>query len=143
MKDSSSQYGMWADWVLRVALAVVFINAGTMKLFTMGVGNFATAMNLPEPIAWLVALGELGAGLGIVVAGLMKNDMGEKLTRASGGIIALIMAGAIILVKSKGFDGGFQQGIAGMYPDIALFAIGLHYLLGCGCCGGMCETKKK
>lgn len=127
---------------MRVALAVVFLTASYSKLAIMGVENFASAMNLPVFIAWLVALGELGASIGIIIGGfLKKQDPKGWLTRLSGGVIALIMIGAIVLVKSKGFDEGLVAGISGMYVDLALLALGLNFALmgntGADC--GMCK----
>lgn len=95
----------------------------------MTVPAFSAAFNLPEPIGWLVALGELGAGIGILVGGFIsKQDPKSYLTRASGAIIALIMLGAIFIAKWGGFADGFAAGIKGMHPDLALFALGFYFL---------------
>lgn len=127
---------------MRLVLALVFLTASYGKL-TGGIEMFPTAFNLPVWMGWLVALGELGAGIGIIVgAFLEKQDPKGMLTRLSGGIIALIMLGAIILVKSKGFEAGFLPGIGGMYPDIALLALGLNFAL-MGNTGAVCEMCKK
>lgn len=128
---------------MRLALAIVFIVAGYAKLTVMGVDNFAEMMQLPGFIAWLVVLGELGAGLGILAGALIaKQDEKGMLTRLSGGIIALIMVGAIVLVKMKGFDDGFVAGISGMQADIALLALGLNFAF-MGNTGGDCGMCSK
>lgn len=128
---------------MRLVLAVIFLNASYMKLFMMGVDGFAEAMGLPVIVAWLVALGELGAGIGIIAGKLIASqDSKGMLTRLSGGVIALIMLGAIILVKSKGFEAGLNAGIAGMYADLALLAMGLNFAL-MGNVGGHCGLCEK
>lgn len=128
---------------MRLALALVFLVAGYSKIAVMGVNNFAGIMNLPVFIAWLVALGEVGAGLGIIVGALVaKQDPKGMLTRLSGGILALIMVGAIVLVKSKGFEEGFLAGISGMQADLALLALGLNFAF-MGNTGSDCEMCKK
>lgn len=129
---------------MRLVLAVVFLNAGYMKIFVMTVPGFAETMGLPEIVGWLVALGEIGAGIGIIAGKLIASqDAKGMLTRLSGGVIALIMLGAIIIVKSKGFAEGLNAGIAGMYVDMALFALGMNFALmgnvGGHC--GLCEDK--
>ncbi|MCA9373811.1 DoxX family protein [Candidatus Peregrinibacteria bacterium] len=145
MKDSQGgcKCAQASSWIMRLVLALVFLNASYMKIFIFTVPGFAQSMGLPEIVAWLIALGELGAGIGIIVGKLIASqDAKGMLTRLSGGIIALIMLGAIILVKSKGFGDGFPQGIAGMYADLALFALGMNFAL-MGNVGGHCGLCEK
>ena len=54
----------------------------------------------PEIVTSLVALGEVGAGAGIIIGGLMKNNIGNVVTRLSGGAVAVIMIGAILIAHS-------------------------------------------
>ena len=127
MKDSQGgcKCAQLSSWIMRLVLAVVFLNASYMKLFMMGIGGpegFAAAMGLPEIVAWLVALGELGAGIGIIVGKLIASqDSKGMLTR---------------------FDAGFNAGIAGMYPDLALLALGLNFAF-MGNVGGHCGLCEK
>lgn len=127
---------MVATWIMRIVMALIFIMAGYGKIAVMGVENFAGAFNLPVFIAWLVALGEVGGGLGLLVGPFVGNmDPKGMLTRASGGVLALIMVGAIVLAKLDGFNEGFMAGISGMQVDLALFAMGMYFLLVGNCCG--------
>lgn len=113
---------------MRIVLALIFLTAAYGK-FVGGVAGFAEMFGLPEFIAWLVALGELGAGLGILIGPFVsKQDPKSWLTRTSGAVICLVMLGAIFIVKWKGFEAGFLAGIGGMQPDLALFALGFYYL---------------
>ena len=54
----------------------------------------------PEIVTSLVALGEVGAGAGIIIGGLMKNNIGNVVTRLSGGAVGVIMIGAILIAHS-------------------------------------------
>lgn len=131
-----------SDWVMRIVLALVFLTAGYGKL-TMGVDGFAAAMNLPVFLGWLVVLGEIGAGLGIIIGGLIcKIDPKSWLTRASGAIFCIVMLGAIFLVKWGVFEGGFLAGIDGINVDLALFALGFHYLTSGNACAECTICKK-
>lgn len=128
MKDSWN-CALYSNWVMRIVLALVFITAGYGKLAVHGVAGFAATFNLPEVIAWLVALGELGAGVGIIIGGLIsKMDPKSFLTRASGAVIVVIMLGAIFIAKWANFSDGFLAGVGSMYADLALLALGFHYL---------------
>lgn len=90
-----------SHWLLRIPLAVVFIQQGLDKIPVDA--ETAEAMELPYLVWWFVAWGELGAGLGLLVGGalILKvwNDfikaMGDLLTRFSGITICSIMTGVI------------------------------------------------
>ena len=58
------------------------------------------SFDLPYIVWWFAAYGELGAGIGLIVAGLMANwsklrDYGDVLTRFCGITICSIMTGVI------------------------------------------------
>lgn len=145
MKDKCCSCVSISDWVMRIVLALVFLTASYGKLALMGVENFAAGSGLPVFVGWLVALGELGGGIGILVGGLVaKQDPKSWVTRASGGVLALVMLGAIFLVKWSGFEAGFLAGLQAMYVDLALFALALHYFLSGNACYEctICKTKK-
>ena len=81
-----------AHWLLRIGLASVFLFHGVGKL--VDVAGFADMMGLSLPVAWLVPLAEVGAGLGIIVGAFGR----DWLTRLSAAVIVPVMAGAIALV---------------------------------------------
>lgn len=86
---------------IRLALALVFITHGFVKLQDMGstVGFFAS-LGLPAFLAWLVALLEFVGGIMILI-GLGTGVVGI--------LLSLVMVGAIYLVK---FQAGFLAGYA-------------------------------
>ena len=59
-----------ADWLLRIPLAIVFLQQGLSKL-PMSVDD-AQAYNLPMLVWVFVIVGEIGAGLGLIAGGLMQ-----------------------------------------------------------------------
>jgi putative oxidoreductase len=91
--------------VLRVAVALVFIAHGCLKLFVMGhdgVAGFFGTLGIPLPgvTAWAVALLEFGGGLALAL-GLF--------TRVLGALFVAEMLGAIgYAVFPKGFVGGYE-----------------------------------
>lgn len=131
MKKNTTQKSLqcWADWIMRIAMAFIFIPAGYDKLFIVTPEKFAAALNMPVILAWCATLGELGAGIGIIAGGLMKNKTGDLITRLSGGMIAFIMVVAFFMVKIKGYDTDFFKGLQGSGDVIALFAMGMYYTL--------------
>ena len=59
--------GFNRDWLLRIALAAVFLFHGIGKFIgDEGVGGFAQMMGLPLFVAYLVAFAEVAGGLAII-----------------------------------------------------------------------------
>ena len=86
-----------AHWLLRVALASVFLFHGTDKFMGGGIAGFAQAMDLPVAIALLVAVGELGAGVFILLGGVIAGLLGAVITRLGAFGIIVILLGAIFM----------------------------------------------
>lgn len=85
-----------SHWLLRIPLAIVFIQQGIDKI-PVDVET-AEAMELPYLVWWFVAYGELGAGLGLLIGGVLikyLKEIGDLLTRFSGITICSIMTGVI------------------------------------------------
>ena len=93
-----------SPWLLRLGLGTSFILHGIGK-FPLPPERMVTwfesmgYMN-PEIITSLVALGEVGAGAGIIFGGLMRGNAGNLITRLSGGAVVVIMIGAILIAHS-------------------------------------------
>ncbi len=81
-----------AHWVLRVALASVFIYHGVGKL--AGVEQFAQMMNLSYTVALLVGLAEFGGGVLVLVGGVTRNWV----TRLGASFFIPVLIGAIAMV---------------------------------------------
>ena len=59
-----------SHWLLRIPLAVVFIQQGLSKFPVTA--DDAASFELPYLVWWFVAYGELGAGIGLLVAALIS-----------------------------------------------------------------------
>lgn len=98
-----------SHWLLRIPLAVVFIQQGLDKLPVDP--DTAEAYELPYLVWWFVVWGELGAGIGLLVGGLLLikllneyvRDLGDLLTRFSGFTIGCIMTGVIWMAQPTSF----------------------------------------
>ena len=84
------------DWLLRIPLAIVFLQQGLSKL-PISVDD-AASFELPMLVWVFVVLGEIGAGLGLIVGGLIQklwNKIADMVTRFSGFVVGSIMTGVI------------------------------------------------
>ena len=95
-----------SHWLLRVPLAIVFIQQGLSK-FPVSVED-AESFNLPYLVWWVVSYGELGAGIGLLVGGIIAlqkyfNELGDMLTRFCGITICSIMTGVIWVGEPESF----------------------------------------
>lgn len=97
-----------SHWLLRIPLAIVFLQQGLAK-WPFSVED-AESMGLPA-IVWLfVVLGEIGAGVGLIVGGLGPNfknllrELGDMVTRFSGIVVCSIMTGVIWMSEPESFS---------------------------------------
>ena len=95
-----------SNWLLRIPFAIVFIQQGLDKL-PVDVET-AESFGLTYLVWWVVAYGELGAGIGLLVGGLLASweklyEYGDIITRFSGITIASIMTGVIWVGEPESF----------------------------------------
>ena len=95
-----------SHWLLRIPLAIVFIQQGLSK-FPVTIED-AESFNLPYLVWWVVSYGELGAGLGLIVGGIIAlqkywRELGDLLTRFCGITICSIMTGVIWVGQPESF----------------------------------------
>ena len=92
-----------SHWLLRIPLIIVFIQQGLSKMPVTQ--EIADAFGLPYIVWWFVAYGELGAGLGLLVGGLIMFTrwvwIGDLITRFSGFVIGCIVTGVIWIAKPE------------------------------------------
>ncbi|OUX06161.1 MAG: hypothetical protein CBE00_08440 [Planctomycetaceae bacterium TMED240] len=95
-----------SHWLLRIPVSIVFIQQGLSKLpFSI---EDAEAFGLPSLVWWFVILGELGAGIGLLVGGVIGlqkywNELGDLLSRFCGITICSIMTGVIWVGQPESF----------------------------------------
>ena len=116
-------------WLLRLGLGTSFILHGIGK-FPLPPEKMVTWFESmgymqPEIVTSLVALGEVGAGVGIILGGLINNHVGNLITRLSGGAVGVIMLGAIFIAHS---DWLITKKLF-MSEQIFLFLIGLYFAI--------------
>ena len=116
-------------WLLRLGLGTSFILHGIGK-FPLPPEKMVTWFEsmgymYPEIVTSLVALGEVGAGAGIILGGLLNNHVGNLITRLSGGAVGVMMLGAIFIAHS---DWLITKKLF-MSEQIFLFLIGLYFAI--------------
>ena len=92
------------DWLLRIPLAIVFLQQGLSKL-PIAVED-AQVFELPMLVWVFVVLGELGAGIGLIVGGLIQRlwtTIADMVTRFSGFVIGCIATGVIWVGQPDNF----------------------------------------
>ncbi len=101
-------------WGLRLSLAATFIYHGAGKFPIEG-----PMMGMPVAVVWLLALGEVAAGISLI-AGAFGKDI---LTRLGGLLVVVVMIGAIALVHAKN---GFSVMDGGMEFQLLILVSGLY-----------------
>ena len=94
-----------SHWLLRIPLAIVFLQQGVSKLpFSI---EDAEAFDLPGLVWWFVIYGEIGAGVGLLVGGAViwqkLKEINDIITRFSGITICSIMTGVIWVGQPDSF----------------------------------------
>ena len=118
-----------APWLLRLSLGLSFFLHGYGKFplppQKMVVWFESKGIIWPELITSLVALGEVIAGIGIVLGGLLFNQLGNLITRLSGGAVVVIMIGAFAIAHPDWF---ITKDLF-MSEQIFLFILGLYFAI--------------
>ncbi len=96
-----------SHWLFRIPLCIVFIQQGLSKFPVKK--EDAESYDLPYLVWWFVAYGELGAGFGLILGGLIifKSNsfewLGDLITRFSGFTIGCITTGVIWISRPETF----------------------------------------
>jgi len=125
--DALAKLSRHAHWLLRFALASVFLYMGIDKFMGGGIGEFAEIMALPYPMAVLVPLAEIGAGV-LIIAGAV---LGTLITRL-GALAALpVLLGAIFMVHwgQWHFMATPTHPLGGMMFQVTLVMLALYMLI--------------
>ena len=125
-----------ADWLLRLGLGIAFFLHGYGKLpISEGFVGWLGSKGVPmaEVTAYLVAWGEILAGLGIIVGAILAKPMtqlGHLMTRLSGGAIGFIMIFAILIAHSDwGIFFGERGSILFASEQLFLLLLGTFYAI--------------
>ena len=114
-----------AHWLLRAALAGVFVFHGLGKFLDLG--GFAQMMGLSFPVAALVALAEVAGGIGIVVGAFTRDIV----TRLAAIAIVPVMLGAIVLVHwgQWSFMASESHPAGGMEFQVVLLLLAAYFAI--------------
>ena len=125
-----------ADWLLRLGLGIAFFLHGYGKLpISDGFIGYLDSKGVPlaEAAAYLVAWGEILAGLGIIVGGILAKPMvqlGHLVTRMSGGAIGVIMIFALLIAHSDwGIFFGERGSVLFASEQLFLLLLGTYYAI--------------
>ena len=125
----SSPFAPFAVWLLRLGLGVSFFLHGFEKfpLPPERMASWFTKLGYaqPELVTSAVAIGEVAAGIGIILGGIIKGCTGNIITKISGGAVVVIMSGAFTIAHSNWF---FTSRLF-MSEQIFLFILGCFFLI--------------
>ena len=95
----------YSHWLLRIPLAIIFLQQGISK-WPIDLET-AASYDLPLVVWTFVVLGEIGAGVGLLVGGLFPKkflwELGDLVTRFSGITVCSIMTGVIWIGQPETF----------------------------------------
>lgn len=102
---------------LRLSLGLVFVAHGWMKLSDVAMANaFMEKLGMPTGTGAIIGLVELLGGLAVLVGSYVH---------VASILLALVMVGAIVLVKGKmGYVGGFEFDLSLLLSALALAKLG-------------------
>ena len=116
-----------AQFLLRLPISIVFFQQGLSKLPVTEAT--ADAFGLPFIVWWFVTYGEIGAGIGLLVGGIMGFKdffgLGDLVTRFSGITMACIMTGVIWISAPS----DLMAVLLYDYFHVSLYFIGLYFAL--------------
>ena len=126
-------------WLLRLPLAIVFIQQGLSKL-PIAIED-AQSFDLPYIVWWFVTFGEIGAAIGLLLGGVIGVmpwhrwfskfmqtfiwNIGDLITRFSGITMTCVVTGVIWLMSPS----SFWDVIWRDYLHVSLYVGGLYFAL--------------
>ena len=126
LDNIAKPFTKFAPWLLRFSLGISFFLHGIGKF---PVDRFAGYLGskdvfLPDFTAILVALGEVGAGIAVIVGGFLGTT-GHLVTRLGGGAVVVIMIGAFAIAHPDWF---ITKDLF-MSEQIFLFILGAYFAI--------------
>jgi putative oxidoreductase len=114
-----------AHWLLRIALASVFLFHGLGKVANLA--GFAEMMGLPFLLAGLVTFAEVAGGLGILIGGFGQ----ALITRLAALAMFPVLLGAITMVHGPRWNFVPAEGypMGGMEFQVVLLLIATYFLI--------------
>ncbi len=118
-----------AHWLLRIALASVFLFHGIQKFMSLEKG--AEMMNLSVPVWSAVAFAEVIGPVLLLLGGLIRTRLGDIMTRLGALALIPVMLGAIAMVHWPrwSFTPSETHPMGGMEFQVVLLLIQLYFLI--------------
>ena len=125
-----------AEWLLRIGLGISFFLHGYGKM-PIGEGfiGWLASKGVPAAgaMAHMVAWGEMLAGIGIILGGLIASraeQAGDVITRLSGGAVLFIMIWAMIIAHSNwGIFFGERGSVLFASEQLFLILVGTYFAI--------------
>ena len=124
-----------AQFLLRIPVSILFLQQGFSKLPITD----ENAFGLPYIVWWFVTFGEIGAGIGIILGGLLSFKymavLGDIITRFSGITMACIITGVTWISAPPDLNtvGGLFEQLKTVllydYLHVSLYVVGLYFAL--------------
>ncbi len=118
-----------AHWLLRIALASVFIYHGVLKLLNLE--GFAQMLPISYLQVVLVAAAETAGGLLILLGGVGESKLSDLATRIGAALNLPVMLGAIAMVHwgQWNFVPSATHPMGGMQFQVVLTLIMLYFVI--------------
>ena len=114
-----------AQFFLRVPVSLVFLQQGFSKLPITDENPYG----LPSLVWWFVTFGEIGAGIGIILGGIIGFKyligLGDLITRFSGITMACIVTGVIWI----SYPPDLMTVLLYDYLHVSLYFVGIYFAL--------------
>ena len=113
------------QFFLRVPVSILFLQQGLSKLPITDENPY----ELPSVVWWFVTFGEIGAGIGIILGGVMGFKyligLGDLITRFSGITMACIVTGVIWI----SYPPTLMSVLIYDYLHVSLYFVGIYFAL--------------
>ncbi len=136
LERAASPLKAYANCLLKIGLGISFFLHGYGKLpISEGFVGWLTSKGISSAsvVAPLIAWGEILAGLGILLGGLIGTKaaiLGNVVTRLSGGAIGIIMIGAILIAHSDwGIFTGERGAVLFASEQLFLLLLGVYFAI--------------